>query len=199
MKNNIFYFGAIIIIAAYAQPAFAAKVGDPCRPKGGGAGHWVKSGITIKCQADPTLRGEKAANKMTHQQDSNKEESVSKSQVASVANSKLPAMASSNPLLNINSMTKADLSPLTIISSEAKALILNFRTPFGYNDANAFATQICSRVSLNFGSTDIQIGSAILQGFQCTKAGLTYTANGNSYSYALPVELTGSAAVPIAP
>ena len=46
-------------MAAFSQPAAAAKVGDPCTPKGGGAGHFVRTyaaGLTtIKCKADPTV------------------------------------------------------------------------------------------------------------------------------------------------
>lgn len=106
---------------------------------------------------------------------------------------------STKSALNINTMTKAELSPVTVLSSDAKWMIMNFRTPFGYADANTFATQVCSRISLNFGATDIQIGSQVLSGFQCAKGALSYQANGSTYAYALPVELTGSSTVPIAP
>lgn len=102
-------------------------------------------------------------------------------------------------VLNINTMTKAELRSVTALSSDAMWMIMNFRTPFGYADTNAFATQVCSRISLNFGTTDIQIGSLVLAGFQCAKGALSYQANGSTYAYALPVELTGSSTVPVAP
>lgn len=47
--------GALLLSAAI-EPALAAKVGDACTPKGGGAGHFVEAraaGLpTIKCKAD---------------------------------------------------------------------------------------------------------------------------------------------------
>ena len=96
-------------------------------------------------------------------------------------------------------MTKQQLAAVPGLSSEAMWLIMNFRGPFGYADATQFATQVCSRTTVNFAATDIKIGTVLLHGFKCAKGSLTYSANGNSFSYALPVELTGSSTVPVAP
>ena len=56
MTRNIILIASAVLAAFFGQPAIAAKVGDPCTPKGGGAGHFVKTHITIKCQADATVR-----------------------------------------------------------------------------------------------------------------------------------------------
>lgn len=106
---------------------------------------------------------------------------------------------STTSVININTMTKPELAAVPGLSPEAMWTMMNFRTSFGYADADAFATRVCSRTDVDFGSTVIQIDTQTLSGFQCAKAALTYQANGTTHPYALPVELTGSSTVPVAP
>ena len=57
-------FSALILVSASAH---AAKVGDPCNPKGGGAGHFVDAVAagqhTIKCKADAKIVAKPLAEK----------------------------------------------------------------------------------------------------------------------------------------
>lgn len=101
--------------------------------------------------------------------------------------------------LDINTATKPELIAVPGLSGEQLWMMTNFRTSLGYADAQDFATKVCSLIGINMGATDLKIGSNIYQGFQCAKASLTYQADGNVYSYALPVELTGSDTTPPAP
>jgi len=201
------------LFAAHALPAYAAKVGDPCRPKGGGAGHFVKpfGAITLRCQADAVEAVDRlppngkaprgSATIAPGMQSPTMTSPPAKSGFAVRAPSGLskPKAVSTTSVLNINTMTKPELTAVPGLSSEAMWTMMNFRTPFGYADADAFATRVCSRTDVDFGSTDIQIDTQTLSGFQCAKAALTYQANGTTHAYALPVELTGSSTVPVAP
>jgi len=102
--------------------------------------------------------------------------------------------------LDINTAGKPQLSPLPVLSSEAKAAILNFRTGTPYASGDDLATRVCSRVAVDFGPTDILIGSTVYQGFKCAApASGSYFANGGMHAYALAVEVTGSATIPAAP
>lgn len=102
--------------------------------------------------------------------------------------------------LNINAAGKPELGPLPVLSSAAKAAILNFKAGGPYVDGTDFATRVCSRVAVDFGPTDIKIGGTLYTGFKCpVPAGGTYTANGGSHAYPIAVEVTGSATVPPAP
>ena len=111
----------------------------------------------------------------------------------------VPAAATS-AALNINTAGKPELTSLPVLSSEAKAAILNFRTGGPYVSGDDLATKVCSRVAVDFGPTDILIGSTFYQGFKCAvPASGTYFANGGTHAYALAVEVTGSATIPAAP
>ena len=102
--------------------------------------------------------------------------------------------------LNINTAGKPELSPLPVLSSEAKAAIVNFRTGGPYTSGADLATKVCSRMAVDFGPTDIVIGSTFYQGFKCAVAASgTYWANGGTHLYPVAVEVTGSATVPPAP
>ena len=102
--------------------------------------------------------------------------------------------------VNMNTAGKPELAPLTPLSSEAKSAILNFRAGGPYVDGTDFASKVCSRVAVDFGATDIQIGTAVYHGFACLiVADGAYQADGSSHVYALPVEDTGSATVRPAP
>ena len=102
--------------------------------------------------------------------------------------------------LNINTAGKPELSPLPVLSSEAKAAIVNFRTGGPYTSGADLATKVCSRMAVDFGPTDIVIGSTFYQGFKCgVAASGTYWANGGTHLYPVAVEVTGSAIVPPAP
>ena len=102
--------------------------------------------------------------------------------------------------LNINIAGKPELSPLPVLSSEAKAAVLNFRSGRPYTSGADLAARVCSRVAVDFGPTDIVIGSTLYQGFKCAiPASGTYWANGGSHLYTVAVEVTGSAIVPPAP
>ena len=102
--------------------------------------------------------------------------------------------------LNINTAGKPELSPLPVLSSEAKAAIVNFRAGGPYTSGADFAAKVCSRVAVDFGLTDILIGTTVYQGFKCAvPASGTYWANGGTHLYPVAVEVTGSATVPPAP
>lgn len=108
--------------------------------------------------------------------------------------------ASTTAALNINTAGKPELSPLPVLSSEAKAAIVNFRAGGPYTSGADLATKVCSRVPVDFGPTDIVIGSAVYQGFKCAVAASgTYWANGGTHLYPVAAEVTGSAIVPPAP
>lgn len=213
MNKKLLIASLVCLFATYAQPVLAAKVGDPCTPKGGGAGHWVKpfGAVTIKCQADAATiidspRPEANAPRdgavaAPHKQPPKMTGTPARARPAVSVPSSVSksTTVSTTSVLNINTMTKPELTAVPGLSSDAMWTMMNFRTPFGYDDGDAFATRVCSRTSVNFGSTDIQIGNQTLSGFQCAKAALTYQANGNTHSYALPIELTGSSTVPVAP
>ena len=99
--------------------------------------------------------------------------------------------------LNINTAGKPELSPLPVLSSEAKAAVLNFRSGGPYTSGADLAARVCSRVAVDFGPTDIVIGSTLYQGFKCAiPTSGTYWANGGSHPYTVAVEVTGSATVP---
>lgn len=102
--------------------------------------------------------------------------------------------------LDINTAGKPELSPLPVLSSEAKAAVLNFRSGGPYTSGADLAAKVCSRMAVDFGPTDIVIGSAVYQGFKCAVAASgTYWANGGTHLYPVAVEVTGSAIVPPAP
>lgn len=109
-----------------------------------------------------------------------------------------PSVASA--ALNINTAGKPELAPVPVLSSDAKWHILNFRQSGPYVDGTDLASKVCSRVAVDFGGTDILIGSTVYQGFKCAVvASGSYWANGGTHAYSLPVELTGSAVIPPAP
>ena len=213
MSRKVLIAAVACLFAAYALPASAAKVGDRCTAKSSKPGHWVKpyGHITMSCKADPEIRAEQPKSGAGAQQQG----AVGAPRVQSPTNAtpsakglpaalapsgaSKPKSVSTTSVININTMTKPELTAVPGLSPEAMWTMMNFRTPFGYADANAFATRVCSRTDVNFGSTDIQIDTQTLSGFQCAKAALTYQANGTTHAYALPVELTGNSTVPVAP
>lgn len=102
--------------------------------------------------------------------------------------------------LNINTAGKPELAPLPVLSSQAKWAIANFRAAGPYLSGDDFATKVCSRVSVDFGATDILIGTTTFQGFKCAvPASGIYLANDSSHAYPIAVEVTGSATTPPAP
>jgi hypothetical protein len=123
----------------------------------------------------------------------------SSAQIGTQANTQLTAQQATTLTLDINTATKPELTAVPGLSGEQLWMMVNFRTPFGYADAQDFASKVCSRIGINMGATDLKIGNNVYQGFQCVQASLSYQANGNTYSYALPVELTGSDIIPPAP
>lgn len=213
MNKKLLIASVVCLFATYAQPVLAAKVGDPCTPKGGGAGHFVKpfGAITLRCKADaveavdrlpPNGKAPRGSAAIAPGMQSQTETTIPAKGLSAVlapSGASKPKSVSTTSVININTMTKPELTAVPGLSSEAMWTMMNFRTPFGYADADAFATRVCSRTSVNFGNTVIQIDTQTLSGFQCAKAALTYQANGTTHAYALPVELTGSSTVPVAP
>ena len=93
-----------------------------------------------------------------------------------------PSMASAT--LNINTAGKPELSPVQVLTSDAKWHILNFRQSGPYTSGADFASRVCSRVVVDFGATDILIGSTLYQGFKCTVvASGSYWADGGTHAY----------------
>ena len=110
------------------------------------------------------------------------------------------AKTTTSTALNINTAGKPELAPLAVLSSQAKWAIANFRAGGPYLSGADFATKVCSRVAVDFGATDILIGTTTYQGFKCAvPASGTYLANGSSHTYPIAVEITGSATIPPAP
>lgn len=109
-------------------------------------------------------------------------------------------LATTSPPLNINTAGKPELAPLPVLSPQAKWAIANFRAGGPYLSGDDFATKVCSRVAVDFGATDILIGTATYQGFKCAvPASGIYLANGSSHAYPIALEVTGSATTPPAP
>ncbi len=108
--------------------------------------------------------------------------------------------ASSSAPLDLNLAGKPELSPLPVLSSEAKWAILNFRQFQTYASPADFATKVCSRFAVDFGPTDVVINGTVLVGFKClVPASGTYQANGSTYSYPVAPEVTGTTITPPAP
>lgn len=116
------------------------------------------------------------------------------------AHGKSAMKSAASVTLDINTAGRPELSPLPVLTSDAKWHILNFRRSGPYLDGADLASKVCSRVLVDFGATDILIGGTLYQGFKCTAvASGSYWANGGTHSYTLPVEVTGSAVIPPAP
>lgn len=110
------------------------------------------------------------------------------------------AVSTTSAALDLNTAGKPDLSPVPVLSSEAKSAILNFRAFQTYSDATDFATKVCSRVAVDFGATDIKINGVVSTGFKClVPASGLYQANGASHAYPLAPEITGTSTAPPAP
>ncbi|MCY7279586.1 MAG: hypothetical protein LH610_01570 [Sphingomonas bacterium] len=111
-----------------------------------------------------------------------------------------PVIGVTTAPLNLNTAGKPELAPLPVLSSEAKAAILNFRAGGAYTSGADFAAKVCSRVAVDFGPTNIMIGTALYQGFTCAvPASGSYWADGAAHPYTVAVEVTGSAVLPPAP